>query len=78
MTDIQSVFAPPQPEGRLVGHKAKIKHLLLTYSERGLTLEAVSQPRVMRRSVSVLKRYCREFKISFPDYTPNSMKVKPE
>lgn len=74
MSDLYSVFCPPQPEHALQGHRGRMQYLLATYSERGLTLAQISDRKILNRKLSVLKRYCRKFQIAFPDYTPRSMK----
>lgn len=53
-----------------------MKHLLECYSGRGLTLQQISGPRIIGRSVAVLKKYCRQFNIAFADYTPRAMRKR--
>lgn len=55
-----------------------MKHCLEVYASRGLTLEEISQPKVLGRKVSVLKGYCRKFLIQFPDFVPMAMRKKDE
>lgn len=48
--------------------------LLRRLAEKGLTLEQCSDRKMMNRSIRTLKQHCRDYEISFPDYTPRAMK----
>jgi len=48
--------------------------LLRRLSEKGLTLEKCSDRKMMNRSLRTLKQHCRDYEISFSDYTPRAMK----
>jgi len=50
--------------------------LLRRLSEKGLTLEQCTERKMLNRSRRTLEAHCRQFEISFPDYTPVSMRPK--
>ncbi|PHS61772.1 MAG: hypothetical protein COB09_17035 [Thalassobium sp.] len=54
-----------------------VARLLRIYSDRGKTLEWCCNPKIIKLKMSTLKKHCRKFNISFPDYTPRAMKEKP-
>lgn len=51
-----------------------VEDLLRRLNEKGLTLEQCADAKIMDRSVRTLKRYAREFDLTFPDYTPRKLK----
>jgi hypothetical protein len=68
----------PENTGKVLGsHEARIHHLLQTYSARGLRLDYIAGPNILNRSLAVLKKYCRRYMISFPDYVPKAMRPEP-
>lgn len=55
-------------------HRAKVGTLLKHFNAAGLTLATCADSRHMNRAVSTLQRYCRDFKLSFPDYVPMALR----
>lgn len=70
-----SMFANEPLTERGSEHVERICTLLRKYAGEGKTLEAVSGPQYLGRSLNTLKPYCRRGHIAFPDYTPRSMRT---
>jgi hypothetical protein len=70
------MFDLPPPAKRPISQKARLGCALEIYSARGHTLEVLSGPKYLGRSVGVLKKYCRDLKIKFPDYCPRELRDK--
>jgi hypothetical protein len=59
MAEIQkSLFSLPEPPKKLSSHQDKIRFALEIYAARGLTLEAISSPKILGCSVNTLRGYC--------------------
>lgn len=48
--------------------------LLRRLAEKGLTLEQCADRRMLNRAISTLEAHCRDYGISFSDYTPPNMR----
>lgn len=59
-------------------HSNTTRVLLETLRDQGMTLEQCAGRKVMDRKLSTLKRWCRRFQITFPDYTPRKPKAPPQ
>ena len=73
-----SMFALPDSPKMLRTNRMRVKHALEIYSSRGITLKHLSEPKILNKSVSTLKKYCRDFQIKFPDYVPLTMRPEKE
>ena len=54
------------------------EQLMRQLAGRGLTLQQLSDRRVMNRSIYTLKKHARRFEIVFPDYLPRKMRKAAE
>lgn len=54
------------------------EQLMRQLAGRGLTLQQLSDRRVMNRSIYTLKKHARRFEIAFPDYLPRKMRKAAE
>lgn len=71
------MFSPLMVIGK---HRTKLDRvtevIMRDAAEKGHTLEQLSDPRIMDRSIRTLKRRARQFGLSFPDYTPRALRKK--
>jgi hypothetical protein len=56
------------------GHAALTKALMERLSEKGLPLEHLTDPKMMKRSRRTLEAHAREYGIAFPDYVPMALR----
>lgn len=75
-TDVRSVAQEiadaPLRENR--GRRGVAEYLMRMMSSRGYTLEQLSGPLMMGRSIGTLQAIAREAQIAFPDYVPFDMR----
>lgn len=57
-------------------HRAKMGELMRRFSAAGVSLQTLSGPRYLGRKVLTLRRYARDFELTFPDYVPLAMQPK--
>lgn len=63
---------------RITAHQKTTRALLTRLRDQGMTLEQCAGPKIMARSITTLKRWCRKFDIAFPDYEPRQKKAPPK
>lgn len=69
-------FLEEVESGPLLGaHKKRMEALMRHFSANDIPLATCADPRHLRRSLSTLQSYAREFSLKFPDYVP--MKLRP-
>jgi Fe-S oxidoreductase len=56
------------------GHAGVTEALMRRLCEKGLPLSHLADPRMMKRSLSTLQAYAREYELAFPDYVPMSLR----
>lgn len=80
MSDTMELFGSTLNEiangPRVTGHLELTEALMRRLAEKGLSLEQLSDRRMMKRSLSTLQKYAHQFDLSFPDYVP--MKLRPK
>lgn len=59
---------------RVGSRRALTLALMKRLAEKGLTIEQLSDKRMMNLAISTLKKYARDFEIAFPDFVPVSMR----
>lgn len=59
---------------KITGHADLTGALMRRLAEKGLSLEQLTDNRVMKRSRATLEARAREFGIAFPDYVPMEMR----
>lgn len=72
--DIRNILDDLQQGPMLSTHRGKIEALMRHFSANEIPLATCADPRHMRRSISTLKAYARDFKLKFPDYVPTSLR----
>ena len=82
MADLDDLFGATlselatAPHGSFSGHHQLTEAILRRLNEKGLSLEQCADRRIMNRSIATLRRYAREFDLSFPDYVPVKQRPK--
>lgn len=59
---------------RLGGHAATTEALMRRFSEKRFPLKALTDPKMMNRSLTTLKAHASKYKLAFPDYVPVKMR----
>ena len=76
-SDIRDVLQYIQQKGAVhLSHKDKMGICMRHFAERQLPISTLATSRYLNRSVSTLKAYARDLKLSFPDYVPMELRPK--
>lgn len=74
-SDIRDVLQYIQQKGCVnQPHKERMGILMRHFSDRHVPISTLATSKYLNRSASTLKAYARDLKLSFPDYTPKSMR----